>query len=48
MARLAHPTHDHMLPLIHAVAAVKPGERARVFGQGFQSGSISMRSVLWG
>lgn len=48
VARLAHPTHDHMLPLIHAVAAVKPGERARVFGQGFQSGSISMRSVLWG
>ncbi|WP_427915596.1 4,5-DOPA dioxygenase extradiol [Ramlibacter sp. MMS24-I3-19] len=48
LARLAHPSHDHMLPLIHAVAAVNPGERARQFGEGFQSGSISMRSVLWG
>jgi 4,5-DOPA dioxygenase extradiol len=37
-----------MLPLIHAVAAVSPGERTRQFGEGFQSGSISMRSVLWG
>jgi 4,5-DOPA dioxygenase extradiol len=48
LARLANPSHDHMLPLIHAVAAVSPGERARQFGEGFQSGSISMRSVLWG
>ena len=48
LSRLAHPSHDHMLPLIHAVAAVSPGERARQFGEGFQSGSISMRSVLWG
>jgi 4,5-DOPA dioxygenase extradiol len=48
LARLAHPSHDHMLPLIHAVAAVGSGERARQFGEGFQSGSISMRSALWG
>lgn len=48
LARLAHPSHDHMLPLIHAVGAVNPGERARQFGLGFQSGSISMRSVIWG
>lgn len=48
LARLAHPSHDHMLPLLHAVAAVSPGERAQQFGEGFQSGSISMRSVLWG
>jgi len=38
----------HRLPLIHAVAAVSPGERARGFGQGFQSGSNPMRSVPWG
>jgi 4,5-DOPA dioxygenase extradiol len=48
LARMAHPTHDHMLPLLHAVATVSPGERARQFGEGFQSGAISMRSVLWG
>jgi hypothetical protein len=37
-----------MLPLLHAVGAVAPGERALQFNEGFQSGSISMRSVLWG
>lgn len=48
LARLAHPSHDHLLPLLHTIAAVDPGERAQPFGTGFQSGSISMRSVLWG
>jgi 4,5-DOPA dioxygenase extradiol len=47
-ARLAHPTPDHLLPLLHAVGAVAPGERARQFNLGFQSGSLSMRSVVWG
>jgi 4,5-DOPA dioxygenase extradiol len=48
LARLAHPSHDHMLPLLHAVAVVDRGERAQSFGEGFQNGSISMRSMLWG
>lgn len=48
LARQAHPTHGHMLPLLHAAGAVAPGERAQQFATGFQSGSISMRSVLWG
>ena len=48
LARLAHPSHDHMLPLLHALGAVTPGERVRQFGEGFQSGSISMRSAIWG
>jgi len=48
VARLAHPSHDHLLPLLHAVGAVSPGEKASQFALGFQSGSISMRSVVWG
>nr|WP_239024376.1 4,5-DOPA dioxygenase extradiol [Ramlibacter humi] len=48
LAALAHPSHDHLLPLLHAVGAVDPGEKAAQFALGFQSGSISMRSVVWG
>lgn len=48
LARLAHPTHDHYLPLLHAAGAVEPGEKMRFFNDRFQSASISMRSVVWG
>lgn len=48
LAQLAHPTHDHYLPLLHAAGAVDPGEKMRFFNDRFQAGSISMRSVVWG
>lgn len=48
VARLAHPTYDHYLPLLHAAGAVDPKEPARFFNAGYQSASISMRSVVWG
>lgn len=48
MARLAHPTHDHYLPLLHAAGAADPDEPMRFFNAKFQAGSISMRSVVWG
>jgi 4,5-DOPA dioxygenase extradiol len=48
VAQLAHPSHDHYLPLLHAAGAVEPGETMRFFNEGFQSASISMRSVIWG
>jgi 4,5-DOPA dioxygenase extradiol len=47
-ARQAHPTHDHYLPLLYAAGAARPNEMPRFFNAGFQSASISMRSVLWG
>ncbi len=47
LARLAHPTHDHFLPLLHAAGAVQAGETPRFFNTSFQGASISMRSVLW-
>lgn len=47
VAQLAHPTHDHYLPLLHAAGAVHPGEKAKFFNDRFQAGSISMRSVVW-
>ncbi len=48
LTRLAHPTHDHLLPLLHAAGAVHEGEVPRFFNEKFQGASISMRSVVWG
>lgn len=47
-ARLAHPTHEHYLPLLYAAGAVHDGEAPRVFNDAFQYGSLSMRSAIWG
>ena len=48
MAKMAHPTHEHFLPLLYAAGAVEAGEPMRFFNTSFQGGSISMRSVVWG
>ncbi len=48
VAQQAHPSHEHYLPLLLAAGAVKPDEMPRFFNTGFQSASISMRSVIWG
>ena len=48
VARMAHPTHEHFLPLLYAAGAVDAREPMRFFNTSFQGGSISMRSVVWG
>jgi 4,5-DOPA dioxygenase extradiol len=48
VAQLAHPTYDHYLPLLHVAGAADAKEPVRFFNTGFQSASISMRSVVWG
>jgi 4,5-DOPA dioxygenase extradiol len=48
VAKMAHPTHEHYLPLLYAAGAVDAGERPHFFNTSFQMGSISMRSVVWG
>lgn len=48
MAQMAHPTHEHYLPLLYAAGAVHAGEVPRFVNAGFQAASISMRSVVWG
>ena len=47
MARLAHPSWDHYLPLLHCAGAVGEGDAPQFFNEGFQAASISMRSVIW-
>lgn len=48
LASMAHPTHEHFLPLLYAAGAVDAREPMRFFNTSFQGGSISMRSMVWG
>ncbi|MES2360860.1 MAG: 4,5-DOPA dioxygenase extradiol [Pseudomonadota bacterium] len=48
VAKMAHPTHEHYLPLLYAAGAVDAKEPMRFFNTNFQGGSISMRSAIWG
>jgi 4,5-DOPA dioxygenase extradiol len=47
LARMAHPTHEHFLPLLYAAGAADAKEPPQFFNTSFQMGSVSMRSVLW-
>ena len=48
VAKMAHPSHEHYLPLLYAAGAADAKEPMRFFNTSFQGGSISMRSVMWG
>ncbi len=48
VAKLAHPSHEHYLPLLYAAGAVHDGDPVRSFSINFQAASISMRSAVWG
>ncbi len=48
LAKMAHPTHEHYLPLLYAAGAVDGKEPVRFFNTDYQGGSIAMRSVVWG
>jgi 4,5-DOPA dioxygenase extradiol len=47
-ARMAVPTEDHYLPLLYALGARDEDEPGHLVAEGFDWGSISMRSVMWG
>ena len=47
LAELAHPTWEHFLPLLYAAGAATPGAKPEYLNVGFQTGSVSMRSVVW-
>lgn len=47
VAQQAHPSHEHLLPLLYCAGAVAADEAPQFFNASFQAASISMRSVLW-
>ncbi len=47
LAKLAHPTYDHFLPLLYTLGAVHPDEHPEFFNADFDFGSASMRSVIY-
>jgi 4,5-DOPA dioxygenase extradiol len=46
-ARIAVPTAEHYLPLLYAIGASDASDRMSFFSEGFDWGSISMRSVVY-
>jgi 4,5-DOPA dioxygenase extradiol len=44
----AHPTDDHLLPLLYASALARPDEKPVSIYEGWQNGSLSMRCTAWG
>lgn len=48
VAQMAHPTHEHLLPLLYAAGAVHADEAPRYFNADYQGAAIAMRSVVWG
>jgi 4,5-DOPA dioxygenase extradiol len=46
--RLSHPTLDHYLPLLYPIAASDAKDKVSYPASGFDLGSLSMRSVLFG
>ncbi|MFW9850020.1 MAG: 4,5-DOPA dioxygenase extradiol [Candidatus Thorarchaeota archaeon] len=48
LARLAHPTPDHFLPLLYTIGAADTSEDVSVFNQYYFAGSLSMTSFKIG
>jgi 4,5-DOPA dioxygenase extradiol len=48
LAKLAHPTYDHFLPLLYTLGMITEKDELSYFNQGFDYGSISMKSLLAG
>lgn len=48
LARQAHPTYDHFLPVLYALALRDEGEEAELFNRGIDLGSVSMLSFRLG
>lgn len=46
LAKIAHPSYDHFLPLIYTLALQEKDEVVRYFNDSFDLGSISMRSLV--
>jgi 4,5-DOPA dioxygenase extradiol len=48
LMRIAHPSIEHFLPLLYTLGAAEVEDKPTFFAEGFDLGSISMRSVVMG
>jgi 4,5-DOPA dioxygenase extradiol len=46
ITQLAHPSIEHFLPILYPLAVMGDGEKVSFFNEGFDLGSISMRSFM--
>jgi 4,5-DOPA dioxygenase extradiol len=46
LARQAHPSYDHFLPLLYSLGLSTPGGAVSTFNDGFQWPGISMRGFV--
>lgn len=46
LMRIAHPSIEHFLPLLYTLGAADAGDTPSFFAEGFDLGSISMRSLV--
>lgn len=46
-AAMAVPTPEHYLPLLYTLGASRPEDKVSFPFEGFEMGSLSMRSVMW-
>lgn len=44
---MAHPTHDHLLPLFPILGAFRESDTVEFLTPDIVMGSISMRSIVW-
>jgi 4,5-DOPA dioxygenase extradiol len=47
VAKQAHPSYDHYLPLLHAAGAADGQDSVRFFNETYDLRSLAMRSVVW-
>lgn len=48
LAKKAHPTYDHLLPLLYVLGAKTPHDKFSFFNEAIDAGSVAMRSVVYG
>jgi 4,5-DOPA dioxygenase extradiol len=47
LTKISHPTIDHFLPLIYVIGIRQKSDKLEFFNEGFDLGSISMRSLIY-
>lgn len=47
LAKMAHPSYDHYLPLLHAAGAADDSDTHRYFNDSYEMRATAMRSVMW-